>query len=294
MVTFVKEGLAIRQSFNIYKTCYKFLLNIFEKSGCQGLIDAGVDNHFVTSVYLGLGGFNLILSILPAKLLRLFEIIGFGGNRDFGLECLSLGAGWPIEHNQEPLSNWSKLKAKKAVNFFSDSFPPEEKPGTRRFICDLALSLYHVLLSTMVRLPGCDFPLASDQIAINLKDTPNSFLYLIFSAKVSQAKRLTDDAINKFNLVIEKQKDWRQLSHVCFWDLGLCYAAVGEWTKAADCFDILYKENKWSPSIYLYLKAVMLYTADPSKNKTEIQEMMKTIPSLLKRVAGRSIPLEVT
>ena len=292
MVTFVKESLAIRQSFNIYKTCYKFLLTIFEKNGHQGLIDAGVDNHFVTSVYLGMGGFNLILSILPAKLLRLFEIIGFGGNRDFGLECLCLGAGWPTEKlkNNDPLA---KLKIKKAVNFFSDSFPQEEKPGTRRFICDLALSLYHVLLSTMVRLPGCDFPLASKQIGQNLTANPNSFIYLIFGAKVSQAKRETLDAIEKFQMVIEKQKDWRQLSHICFWDLGLCYAACGEWIKASDCFDTLYKENKWSPSIYLYLKAVMLYTADPSKYKQEVSEMMKIVPTLVKKVAGRSIPLEV-
>jgi tetratricopeptide (TPR) repeat protein len=292
MVTFMKEGLAIRQSYTIYKTCYKYLLSIFQENGSQGLIDEGIDNHFITSVYLGVGGFNLILSILPDKILRIFEIIGFTGHRDFGLQCLSIGAAWP-ETELTPVTSKRRLKAKKAVNFFSEAFAGESGLGSRKFICDMMLTLYHVLLSTMVQLPGCDFPLASKVVKSNLEQHPRSFIYLIYQGKISQAMRDARNAIQKLKDVLHIQKDWRQLSHVCFWDLGICYAAIGDWLKAAEYFDILYQENKWSKSIYLYLKAVMLYTADPVKYKSDVAEMMHTVPTLLKKVAGKSIPLEV-
>jgi tetratricopeptide (TPR) repeat protein len=290
MVTFVKEGLAIRQSYQIFKSCYKFLNNIVKEEGRDGLKKNGIDSHFISAVYLGMGSFNLMLSILPSKLLRVFEVIGFGGHRDFGMQCLALCANWQMD-TKSPITKG--IKQKEAVNFFSESMPVEDHPGTRRFICDIMLTMYHVLLSTMIQLPGCNIPKASQMINKNLEKYPESFMYFIFKGKVSQAARRLEDAISEFNTVIDKQKDWRQLAHVCFWDIGLSYGALGEWTKAGEYFDTLFKENKWSPAIYMYLKAVMLYTADPVKNIKEVEEMMTKVPTLLKKVAGKSIPLEV-
>lgn len=290
MVAFLKEGLAIRQSYNIFKTCYKFLVSL-SKNGTQALIQNGVDSHFITSVYLGLGGFNLMLSILPARVLRIFEIIGFAGHRDFGMKCLALGANWPATIHPASVNN--KKKTKEVVNFFSDEIPVESGPGTRKFMCDLLLSTYHVFLSTMIQLPGCNIPLATQMIQKNLNEHPQSFLYLIFKGNVSKSQRNLEQAIKEFNTVIDVQKDWRQLVHVCFWDIGICSAALGEWEKAAGYFDTLYLENKWSSSIYLYFKAVFLYTADKEKHKKQVGEMLKLVPTLTKKVAGKSIPLEV-
>jgi tetratricopeptide (TPR) repeat protein len=291
MVTFVKEGLAIRQAYSMYKVFYKFLNHIMQNEGPEGLLKHGIDNRFVTGVYLGIGGFNLMLSILPEKVLRIFEFIGFSGNRKFGMQCLALGANWELDPNSPIIQK--RVKTKSATNFYSDIIPVETGPGSRKFICDIILSLYHVLLSTMVQLPGCDVPTASKVIQGNLEKNPDSFLYLIFKGKVSQANRQIKDAINEFTLVTEKQIDWRQLSHVCFWDIGVCYAAIGDWNKAAEYFDILYQENRWSKSIYLYMKAIFLYTADPVKNKVQVAEMLQEVPNHLKKVAGKSIPLEV-
>jgi lipopolysaccharide biosynthesis regulator YciM len=145
----------------------------------------------------------------------------------------------------------------------------------------------------MIQLPGCNIPKATEMINKNLTQFPDSFIYFMFKGKVSQSARQLEDSIKEFNTVVEKQNDWRQLAHVCFWDIGLCYAALGQWTKSAEYFEILYKENKWSPAIYLYLNAVMLYTADPVKNAKTVEEMMTKVPTLMKKVAGKSVPLEV-
>jgi tetratricopeptide (TPR) repeat protein len=290
MVTFMKEGLAIRQSYQIFKTCYKFLASIVKEEGKEGLKKNGIDSHFISAVYLGMGGFNLMLSILPEKLLRIFEVIGFSGHRDFGMQCLTLGAHWTMD-TKSP--NIKGLKKKEALDFFSDSIPVEVIPGTRRFMCDIMLTMYHVLLSTMIQLPGCNIPKAAEMIDKSLKKFPDSFIYLIFKGKVSQSRKQLEDSIKEFNTVVEIQKDWRQLAHVCFWDIGLSYAALGEWEKSAEYFDILHRENKWSPAIYIYLKAVMLYTANSVKHATDVEEMMTKVPTLTKKVAGKSVPLEV-
>ncbi|KAJ2994282.1 hypothetical protein HDV02_001717 [Globomyces sp. JEL0801] len=290
MVTFMKDAMAIRHSYSVYKICYKYLQKIVETEGKEGLVEHDIDSHFVTGVYLGMGAFNLMLSILPQKLLRIFEMIGFGGHRDFGMKCLALGAQWS---GLEVASPSAVVKKKKVViDMFSDQVPVEASPGTRKFLCDIILHTYHIVLATMVQLPGCDVPHATKMMDINLTNHPNSFLYLIFKGKLSQSQRNITQAIEDFNRVVTIQKDWRQLAHVCFWELAVCHAAIGKWEKAAEYADILYKENKWSKSIYLYLKGTFLYCADPIKFKSQIADIMKEVPKHLKKVAGKSIPLE--
>lgn len=51
----------------------------------EALKEEGIDGTFISAVYLGIGGFNLMLSILPSRVLRLVEVLGFAGNRDFGM-----------------------------------------------------------------------------------------------------------------------------------------------------------------------------------------------------------------
>jgi tetratricopeptide (TPR) repeat protein len=243
-----------------------------------------------------------MLSILPAKVLRIFEFIGFSGivslnagNREFGMKCLALGADWPFEELQSPLKVALPKSAKNiAINFFSDEIPKETGIGTRKFMCDIMLHMYHVLFSSMIQLPGCNIPLATKMIDAAIVEHPNSFLYLLIRAKISQSERSLERGIAELDKVISVQKDWRQLAHLCFWDLGISNAALGNYETAADYFDILYKENEWSKSIYLYFRAVLLYAADSIKYKDIISDLMKKIPDHLKKVAGKSVPLEVS
>lgn len=40
---------------------------------------------------MGIGAFNLMISLLPARIIKLLEFIGFGGNKAFGLQELEHG-----------------------------------------------------------------------------------------------------------------------------------------------------------------------------------------------------------
>lgn len=47
--------------------------------------------HFESGVRMGIGAFNLMISLLPARIIKLLEFIGFGGNKAFGLQELEHG-----------------------------------------------------------------------------------------------------------------------------------------------------------------------------------------------------------
>ncbi|RKO86983.1 outer membrane protein Iml2/Tetratricopeptide repeat protein 39, partial [Blyttiomyces helicus] len=270
MVAFVREGLNIRSAYAIYKGCYKFLEKTFEDEGSEGLERGGIDEHFVSGVLLGQGGFNLVLSMMPPRVLRLFEMIGFSGDREFALTRLEMGGGWPPTYRAAAAGG----------------------KGLRKFMCDLMLLMYHVILSSMVQLPDCNIPFAKRILEESLKNHPESFLFRTLRGRLFQTECHADLAVTEYRRVISLQKEWRQLVHICVWDMATCEAAQGHWAEATACYTTLFEESRWSKAIYRYVQAVMLYASDPEKNRDKVGEMLKEVPKLTQKIAGKSIPLE--
>lgn len=48
--------------------------------------------HFESGVKMGNGTFNLMISLLPARVIKLLEFIGFSGNKQMGLDDLLAGS----------------------------------------------------------------------------------------------------------------------------------------------------------------------------------------------------------
>ena len=70
-----------------------------------------------------------------------------------------------------------------------------------------------------------------------------------------------------------------------------------EWEEAAKFADLLRKQCNWSPATYTYQYATFLYMAcedDPSKVelKSQVNDLIRTVPSLRIRYAGKTIPCE--
>uniref|UniRef100_A0A8C6C5M2 Tetratricopeptide repeat protein 39B n=1 Tax=Monodon monoceros TaxID=40151 RepID=A0A8C6C5M2_MONMO len=87
MINFIKGGLKIRTSYQIYKECLS-ILHVIQKNK----IEQRFFYEFEGGVKLGIGAFNLMLSLLPARIIRLLEFIGFSGNRELGILQLREGA----------------------------------------------------------------------------------------------------------------------------------------------------------------------------------------------------------
>ena len=60
----------------------------------QDLIDPSIDPHFRSGVYLGNGMANIVLSLMPGKLMTVVEMFGYHGDRETGLELLMKAGGW--------------------------------------------------------------------------------------------------------------------------------------------------------------------------------------------------------
>uniref|UniRef100_A0A8C6XNI1 Tetratricopeptide repeat domain 39A n=1 Tax=Naja naja TaxID=35670 RepID=A0A8C6XNI1_NAJNA len=85
IISFVKGSIKIRNSYQIYRV----LENLIQ---CPSYVKGENHPHFEVGVKLGVGAFNLTLSMLPTKIARLLEFVGFSGNKKYGLQQLQEGA----------------------------------------------------------------------------------------------------------------------------------------------------------------------------------------------------------
>lgn len=92
----------MRTAFNIYRQLGKFLDEA--DAAAPGGTDTSIDAHFRSGVYLGVGMSNLLLSMMPSRLLALIELFGYKGDRHIGLQTLYRAGGWTQESDEPSVS----------------------------------------------------------------------------------------------------------------------------------------------------------------------------------------------
>ncbi|KAG9486698.1 hypothetical protein GDO78_006859 [Eleutherodactylus coqui] len=216
MINFIKGGLKIRTSYQIYKECHQVLASM-TKNKCSN----DTQHQFEGGVKLGIGAFNLMLSLLPSRILRLLEFIGFSGNRNLGLLQLREGA------------SGSSLRA---------------------ILCVLTLLFYHTYVSLIL-----------------------------------------GKAQDTFRQCIVAQQEWKQIHHLCYWELMWSHSFQQDWLKAYHYADLLCKESKWSKATYVFQKAAILSMLPEEAVRStgeDIVALFRQVEGLKQRIAGKSIPTE--
>lgn len=281
-MSFLRESLNIRSSYSTYMTLEKFVeYRNKEHKGKEEL-----DDHFTSGVGLGVGCFSLILSMLPASVVKVAEFIGFSSDRAHGLHVLETVGGWDKCHSS---------KEDRPATIVSET-------GLRRQMCDMVLVVYHVVLSKMVPLSNVDIPFAEIILDDCLTHYPRGVFFLYLNGKLMCSKRRLDEAVKQYQLSIDTQKDWKQLQHMCFWEMGVIYTMKQQYQKAYDVYTVLGRDSNWSRAVYTYLKAVNLYMlSNETKDTVKKAEYMKQVISYMeqvtgekKKIAGKSIPMEVS
>ena len=86
----------MRTTINIYRQLGKFLetADAEAQERGEGPEDTSIDADFRSGVYLGMGMSNLVLSLMPSRLLAIVELFGYKGDRDAGLAYLQRAGGW--------------------------------------------------------------------------------------------------------------------------------------------------------------------------------------------------------
>uniref|UniRef100_A0A9J7ZUA6 Tetratricopeptide repeat protein 39B n=1 Tax=Cyprinus carpio carpio TaxID=630221 RepID=A0A9J7ZUA6_CYPCA len=223
MISFIKGGIKIRTSYQIYKAAVfrseeDFLLKCVLCPVCQ------------------------MLSLLPARILRLLEFIGFSGNREFGLSQLQEGAG---------------------------------SHSLRSILCVLTLLFYHTYICLILGTGDGNLLEAEALLQPYIERFPR--------------------ALVKFQECISAQQQWRQIHHLCYWELMWCHSFQQQWRDAYRYADLLCRESRWSKAIYVYQKAAILSMMSEEELKTtgeNVVELFRQVEGLKQRLAGKSIPTE--
>ncbi|XP_051868274.1 tetratricopeptide repeat protein 39A isoform X1 [Pristis pectinata] len=255
MISFIKGGIKVRNSYQTYKE----LLNIVQSSSYT----KGENySHLEGGVQLGIGAFNLTLSLLPTRILRLLEFVGFSGNKEYGLEQLQEGAS--------------------TENF-------------RALLCTMLLLCYHTFMSFVLGTGEGDVDDAERLLLPFLKRYPKGAIFLFFAGRIEEIRGNIDAAILRFEECCEAQQHWKQFHHMCYWELMWCFTFKRQWKMAYFYADLLCKENSWSKSTYMYMKAAYLsmFGEDDYKpfGDDEI-ELFRKVPNMKQKIAGKSLPTE--
>ncbi|XP_014905432.1 tetratricopeptide repeat protein 39B-like isoform X1 [Poecilia latipinna] len=257
VISFIKGGMGMRSSYLIYKNC-QALENVIE----DGEKERSTHIHFRGGVNMGIGSFNLILSMLPSRVLRLMEFLGFSGDREFGLSQLREGAA----------SN-----------------------SLRSILSTLTLLMFHLYMSVILGTGEGNLPEAEALLKPYADKYPNGALMLFYTARIAVLKGNFTFAQEKFLACIATQEEWRQIHHLCFWELMWAYSFEQNWTEAYRYADCLCKENKWSQATYVFQKAAilsMLPEEEVTKTGENIVALFRQVDGLRLRIAGKSIPTE--
>uniref|UniRef100_A0A7N8X2E1 Zgc:158403 n=1 Tax=Mastacembelus armatus TaxID=205130 RepID=A0A7N8X2E1_9TELE len=85
MVSFIKGGIKVRNSYLIYKDLHAFIKS-------HSCIKGPSHVHLEGGISFGMGAFNLTLSLFPPRILKVLEFAGFSGDKEYGLSLLHDGA----------------------------------------------------------------------------------------------------------------------------------------------------------------------------------------------------------
>ena len=233
--------------------------------------------HFESGVKMGIGTFNLMISHMPSKILKILEVLGFSGNRITGFTQLEAACGM--------------------------------SSGLRSPLALLISMTYHCYVEHYFGTGDGDVDYVDNLLKGALEKYPKSAFFLLFAGRVAQLKGHLDEALEHFDACIKVQSEWHQLHNVCHWESMWCRAIQCNWQSASEYADILRAHCKWSPATYTYQYATFLYqiyeeesakleeegvppTPELVELKNKIDQLINSVPSLRIRYAGKTVPCE--
>jgi hypothetical protein len=182
-------------------------------------------------VFFGLGVFNLVLGILPPRVLRIVKLLGFGGDRDEGLKQLHMCM---------------------------------EAAGVRSVLAVVALLAYHVLVPSFFSLAqamGYHIAQAEAILQNATAEYPGSAFLTFLQGRHERLKRNLPGSLEALTRSLNVVRsgagaDWVQFADLCSYELAWTLAQMQRWGEAADAFYSLYETNNWSKCFYVYACAV--------------------------------------
>ncbi|CAH0716200.1 unnamed protein product, partial [Brenthis ino] len=252
--SFLRASMRVKSSYNGYRTCAKIL----EKKEWE---DESSRVHFESGVRLGLATFNVMIAMLPPKVIALLEFVGFSADKEKGREELMVGA---------------------------------TSPGLRSVLCQLTLLIYYLVIGQFAAIPP-DFIVAEMLINNGLREFPNSVWFTMFKARMQMLRGMIEDAVVTYETASSTTDMWPQLKHLTYWEMIWALAMMLKWEEAAKYAFFLSEHSKWSKTIYVYTEAAMtlerghLLSIDARKRAADL---LMSASCYRQKILGRSLPME--
>lgn len=204
------------------------------------------------AVNFGYGTFQICISMIPPKILKIIEFLGFEGDREIGLKALVFA------------SNSKDMKAPLAT---------------------LGLLWYHTVLRPFFALDGANgYDAGCDEaealIEAKSETFPSSCLFLFFKGRIHRLRKQTDLSLTLYRQAFDAAAGQKELELMCLYEIGWCSMMKLNWREGLSCFTKLKAETKWSKCYYAYMEAVCLGAMGDIKGGIEL---FKDVPGLLKK-----------
>lgn len=255
LISFVKGGLRFRKSYRTYKVCQDILES-------RTFNNDFLKRNFHCGVLMGVGAFNLIISMLPKRILKLVEFVGFSGKRDVGNKMLDEGQ--------------------------------KMQDCVRGPICSMFMLAHHCFL-TYVFGRGCtDIPYVESVLKPWFTSYPESGVLAIAKARLEVIKGNIKDGVPLLEAALKIPLDWKNFYHVTYFELQMINGLLGDYRKALHYAEILYKENQWSKVSTSYGKAILLYSCSDVSDgeRKELEQILRNLHTLKRKFSGKSNPIE--
>ncbi|KAG5881487.1 hypothetical protein JTB14_029154 [Gonioctena quinquepunctata] len=251
----IKAGFKMRSCFNSFKNCQEILL----ERNWEGV---PTKKHFESGVKVGIGVFNLMISLLPARVTKLLELIGFSGNRELGLRELGEAA---------------------------------QLGGLRQILSVMTTLAYNLIVLQVLGHGEGDMKACKSILESQFVKYPESMWFLFFQGRLEFLQGNLDASQEWYVKSWKSQNIWPQFHYVCFWELFWVKCVKNEWREALMYCDKLLQNNNWSRSLYSYNKAVVMLMIKDELSPAELGEIDGLMENVLKykqKIAGKSLPME--
>ncbi|KAI0822776.1 outer membrane protein Iml2/Tetratricopeptide repeat protein 39 [Trametes gibbosa] len=223
-----------------------------------------IDELILSGTAFGYSLFNLVFSLLPAKIRGVVGFLGFNHDRKLALQALAVSAA---------------------------------KTDVHAVFAGLSLMTYHGVVLLLSGYQANEAHIIKQYRAIVDKlesRYPTGSLWILNRAKILRMSYDPDGAIKVLQdgLVPGRPHTFAQADGLLVFELAWTLLSQRRYQEAADAFIRVTEINSWSHATYYFIAAGCYISL---KNYEKAQELMDRIPDLIdkKKIGGKDLPTEV-
>ncbi|KAF9384750.1 hypothetical protein BGX21_001221 [Mortierella sp. AD011] len=271
-----EESVSFRSAFAIFNglKCHFEAVEQELKAGGD-ISEYYLDEHLVSGLIFSFSLFNIVISFMPASIVKILHFVGFPSDRDWGLALLNTAGQWDQysgSYQETPFEFQERLKSR-------------TNDGIRRQLCDIAVVSIQVIAASFLPFRNVDYEFAEQVNNYNLHKYPDSPLFLFMKARHEQVNTRLEEAI-AVHETIKLQPEWKNLGHASTVEQVMCAIMIGDYDLACTKSRILLRESNWSKAVFRYLAAITTMKRGWPKEEKRVPELMGKVEAGMQSFCG--------